>query len=485
MAGHSTGAAPGNGRTAARVLVTAVRYHPARSTGEGSELAASPITGKRNTWRLGTLLAAIAAACLWVSFLFLEPLPPGEIVIASGPASSLYHQDAQRYRDALARHGVRLVERMTEGTYDNLRLLGDPASGVDIAFVQGGQAGTQNAAGVEMLASLYYQPLWIFTRRGESVDSLAALKGKAVSTGMPGSGTHALAVPLLAANGVTEQNSRIVSTPTDRTRDALLTGEVDAALIVGGVRTPVVTAALADTSLEAASLAQADAYPQRYPYLTRRTLHAGAVSFAPVVLPPRDVALVTTETMLAARVGLHPAIVNLLLETIRDHHDDQGYFEAPGEFPNVEQVDLPVAASAIRHKRFGPSLLYRYLPFWVATGVEWFLIIAVPLLVVVLPLMRFLPAVTRWHVRSRIYRWYGELKLLERDVEERRGTLPIDKWLADLDRIERAAEHVRTPASFASEAYTLREHIALVRRSIMSRADQAASGAGEATVASG
>ena len=424
---------------------------------------------RRNAWRAGIGLALLAALCLWASFQFIEPLPPREIVIASGPAQSLYHEHAQRYAKALSRQGVRVVERMTEGAGENLRLLGDPASGVDVAFVQGGQADDVEAAGVEMLASLYYQPLWIFTRRGEAIDSLAAARGKRVSTGMPGSGTNVLALPLLAANGVGADNTPLLSIPTDRARAALLAGEIDVALLVGGPRTPPVAAALADPALELVSLAHADAYPQRYRYLSRQTLHAGAVSFAPV-LPPHDVALVATEAMLAGRSTLHPAIVNLLLETIRDEHDDQGYFEAAGEFPNVEQVDLPVSAHAIRHKRFGPSLLYRYLPFWVATVVEWCVIIVVPLLVVVLPVVRFLPAVMRWRVRSRIFRWYGELKLLERDVERRRGTLPIEQWLADLDRVEHAAAQIRIPASFASEAYTLREHIALVRRSVLERA---------------
>ena len=424
---------------------------------------------RRNTWRTGAAIALLVVLCLWASFQFIEPLPPREIVIASGPASSLYHDHAQRYVKALSQHGVRVVERMTEGAGENLRLLGDPSSGVDIAFVQGGQAHHPEAAGVEMLASLYYQPLWIFTRRDEAIDSLAAAKGKTVSTGMPGSGTHELAVPLLAANGVTAANSRLVDMPTDRARAALLGGEIDVALLVGGARTPPIAAALADPGLALANLAHADAYPQRYHFLTRQTLRAGAVSFAPV-LPPHDVALVTTEAMLAARSSLHPAIVNLLLETIRDEHDDQGFFESAGEFPNIEQVDLPVSPHAVRHKRFGPSLLYRYLPFWVATVVEWCVIILVPLLVVVLPVVRFLPAIMRWRVRSRIFRWYGELKLLERDVEQRRGTLPIEQWLADLDRVELAAAQTRIPSSFASEAYTLREHIALVRRSVLERA---------------
>ena len=94
----------------------------------------------------------------------------------------------------------------------------------------------------------------------------------------------------------------------------------------------------------------------------------------------------------------------------------------------------------------------------------------VPLLVVLVPIVNFLPQFLRWRVRSRIYRWYGELALLERDVATRRGTLPIEKWLQDLDRIERAAEQIQTPMSFASEAYTLREHIGLVRRTVQARA---------------
>ena len=435
---------------------------------------ADPSSGyRRRAWQMGALLVLLVAASLWVSFQFLEPIPPRQIVLAAGPESSLYHQHAQRYQQALGRHGVTVDLRTTEGAGENLQLLSDGSSGVDIGFVQGGQAGSPEARGVVMLASLYYQPLWIFVRKGERLDSLAALAGRTISMGMPGSGTNVLAAPLLAANGVTEATATLMHKPTNLAEATLLSGEVDAALLVGGIRTPAVNAALRDPALELVSLANADAYQQRYHYLTRRTLYAGSISFVPAV-PSRDVALICTELMLAARENLHPAIVNLLLETIRDEHDDQGYFEAAGEFPNVDQVDLPVSPDAVRHKRFGPSLMYRYLPFWVAAFVERFIIIVLPLLVVVVPVVQFLPRVLNWRARSRIYRWYGELKLLERDVELRRGALPIDKWLADLDRIEHAAEHIKTPASFASESYTLREHINLVRRTVLAKAGSTA-----------
>ena len=423
----------------------------------------------RVSWRLAALIAVLTAGCLWISFQYLEPLPPRRLTIASGPPHSLFHEHAERYREALEREGVTLVERMTEGAGENLLLLADSASGVDIAFVQGGQAQAPEARGIVMLASLHYQPLWIFMRQGEEVDSLAALVGQRISTGMPGSGTHALAAPLLASNGVTSANATLVDLPTDRAQAALNARQIDAAVLVGGIRTPAVAAALSDHSLRLVSLAHADAYAQRYRYLTRRTLHAGAVAFAPPT-PGQDVALVATEAMLAARADINPAIVNLLLETMRDAHDDQGFFEAPGEFPNTDQVDLPVSPDAVRHRRFGLSVLYRYMPFWVATLVERFIIIVLPLLAIVLPAVQLLPHAVAWWIRSKIYRWYGELALLEREVMSTPVDPPIDRWLADLQRIQRAAERINPPAKFASETYTLREHIRLVRDAVLAKA---------------
>jgi hypothetical protein len=101
--------------------------------------------------------------------------------------------------------------------------------------------------------------------------------------------------------------------------------------------------------------------------------------------------------------------------------------------------------------------------------VERAIVILLPIAIVFVPLFNYLPQFLRWRVRSRVYRWYGELALLERDVATRKGTLPKEKWLADLDRIERAVAQIHTPAGFASEAYTLREHIGLVRRAVTAR----------------
>jgi TRAP-type uncharacterized transport system substrate-binding protein len=424
---------------------------------------------RRDRLRAILLVVVLVAVTLGISTHYLQPAPPRHIVLASGADFGLYHQMAQRYKHILATDGVVVEERMTGGAAENLRLLRDPKSGVDVAFVQGGIASTFEAEEVEMLASLYYEPLWVFYRDPGTFSQMNQLREKRIAVGGMGSGTRAFVEPLLAFNAVLRSNSTLVPLGGTEAMRALRAGDVDAVLLAGGVETPIVLEALRDPAIKLMSFSRADAYTRRFPYINKLTLPAGTIDLAQNI-PPEDVTLIATKAMLVARPDLHPALANLLLDAADDIHAQQGYFEGAGEFPAVVPVDLPVSDNAIRHKRFGPSFIHRFLPFWVATFVERFVLLVLPLIIVLVPVIRYFPDFLRWRVRSRVYRWYGELALLERDVATRQGTLPVDKWLQDLDRIEHAVEGIRMPASFASEAYTLREHIALVRRAVSAKA---------------
>jgi TRAP transporter TAXI family solute receptor len=429
--------------------------------------------------RLAVLVAALVVGVVWAWAHFLEPGPPRHIELASGAESGIYHQYALRYKEILAREGVKVDVRMTQGAADNLGLLLDPKSGIDVALMQGGVATFPQADGLVMLASLYYEPLWIFYRDAATLTQLNELHGKRIATGVVGSGTRALVTQLFTANGLTDargvgrDNTDIVALGGDDALRALKAGEIDAALFVGGAETPVIQEALRDPVVKLMSLGRADADSRRFPFLTKLTLPSGTIDLA-LNIPDHDITMVGTKAMLVARDSLHPALIDLLVDAAREIHGHQGYFEAAGEFPGTAPVDIPVSPFADEHKRFGPSFLRRYLPFWLANLVERAIILIVPLIVILVPLMNFLPQFLRWRVRSRIYRWYGELALLERDVATRQGTLPVEKWLQDLERVEQAAEHIHTPTSFASEAYTLREHIGLVRRKVLAKAGAAA-----------
>ena len=425
--------------------------------------------------RVAVLIAILGAAVLWASMQILRPFPPRHIVLAAGPSYGVYYRYALRYKEILGREGVAIDVRMTQGAGDNFRLLLDPHSGVDVAFMQGGVAQFPEGDGLAMLASLYYEPLWIFYRSAATLKQLNELQGKRVAIGTPGSGTRALVTQLLAANGLTatdgvgRDNTDLVPVGGDDALRALKAGQVDAALLVGGAETPVIQQALRDPAIKLMSLGRADADTRRFPFLTKLTLPAGTVDLASNI-PDQDVAMVGTKAMLVAHQNLHPALIGLLLDAAREIHSRQGYFEAAGEFPATVQVDIPVSEYADEHRRFGPSFLHRYMPFWLATLVERAILLLLPLVVVLIPLLNLLPRFLRWRVRSRIYRWYGKLALLERDVEAKQGALPIEQWLHDLDQLESAVEHIHAPPSFASEAYTLREHVVMVRRAVLAKA---------------
>jgi len=425
------------------------------------------LLSRRARFRLAALVLALVVAIVWATAWLAQPAPPRRLVLASGLEDGLNHRYAQRYIEILARSGVKVEERMTSGAGENMTLLLDPNSGVDIAFTQGGLAKPPETDGLVMLASLYYLPMWIFYRGSDEIDQVNELQYRRIAVGVEGSGTRQFAKPVLALNGLT---TGIVMLPTSNVAAlrALRSNEVDAAIFVDGAQNEAVRSALFDRSLKLMSFARADAYVRRMPYISKVTLPPGMIDFAKNI-PEQEITLIGTKAMLTARSGLHPALVNLLIDAAHEIHGGQGAFERAGEFPGTDPVDLKVSVEAVDHAKFGPNLLHRYLPFWVATMAERAIIILVPLAALLVPLFHYLPQVLRWRVRSRIYRWYGELALLERDVATRGGALPTEKWLADLDRIERAVAGIRTPAGFASEAYTLREHIGLVRRAVLAR----------------
>ena len=422
---------------------------------------------RRGRVRLSLAVVVLAVIAVWTASHFLQA-PPLHIVLASGLEDGLLHQHAQRYIEILAREGVTVEERITAGPGENLRLLEDPHSGVDVGFVQGGIAKFPEANDVVMIASLYYVPIWVIYRDTETLTRFSDLRNHRVAIGVKGSGARSSSEALFKLNHLSSDNVTIVSLDNSAALIALKAGEIDAAIFVDGAEAQSVQLALHEPNLRLFSFGHAEAYSRLLPYIVKLTLPPGVINLARNI-PEKEVELIATKEMLAARDNLHPALIGLLTDAAREIHGGQSMFRKSGEFPETTRVDLRVSSHAEQHSRFGSSLLYEYLPFWVATLVERAIIILLPLAVVVFPVFHFLPQFLRWRWRSRIYRWYGELALLERDVATRSGALPAGKWLSDLDRIERSVSRINTPAGYASEAYTLRQHIDFVRDAVKVR----------------
>ena len=69
---------------------------------------------------------------------FVPPAPPKKVVIAAAGEGTPYYRLAQQYQRYFAQNGVTLEIRQTFASSENLKLLTDPKSGVDIGFLQGG-----------------------------------------------------------------------------------------------------------------------------------------------------------------------------------------------------------------------------------------------------------------------------------------------------------------------------------------------------------
>ncbi|MGH9575879.1 MAG: TAXI family TRAP transporter solute-binding subunit, partial [Terriglobales bacterium] len=338
-----------------------------------------------------------------------------------------------------------------------------------VGFVLGGVTEGVETGGLLSLGSVFVQPVLVFYRGRESVERLSQLEGKRVAIGPEGSGTHALAMKFLVANGMDKGPTRLLDLDGDDAVEALKQEKIDAAFLMGElVRGQVTRDLLKVPGISLMNFTQADGYMRRLKFLSRLTLPRGAFDLGQD-LPSHEVELVGPTVELIAREDLNPALSDLLISAAREIHGPAGMYRKAGEFPAPLERDFPISDDAQRFYRSGTPFLYKKLPFWLASLVDRTLVVLVPLVVIVIPAIRIVPPLYRWRVRSRIYRWYGALMALERDMLADPTPERAQEILKRLDDIQEAVNNLRTPLAFADQLYVLREHISGVRNRLAGR----------------
>lgn len=418
-------------------------------------------------------VALLVIGAFWLASRYVKPAPPDTFVMATGAEGGAYHLFGQRYRDILAREGVRVELKTSAGSIENLALLADPYSAVEAAFVQGGVASSENIAGLVSLGSVYYEPLWIFHRFTTDLEALRDLRGRRIAVGAQGSGTRPLALQLLRAVGIDAAPTVLEPLGAAAAAQALIAGRLDAAFIVAGPDAPVVQQLINADGVRLLHLANAQAFARRFPHLGVLTLPRGVIDLA-AQKPERDVALLAATANIVVRADFHPALAFLLLNAATEVHSSSGILQRHREFPAARESEFVLSDEAQRYFRDGPPLLRRYLPYWLANFVDRMLVLLVPLLAVLIPAVRILPGLIAWRIKSRVFRWYGEIKYLENEIEHS-GRERVADMLARLDAIERGVEHTSVPRAYADYAYNLRIHIDVVRQRVL-RLAQADSG---------
>lgn len=426
----------------------------------------------------------------------------GRIVMATG--SSQYFELAESYRRELEKHGVKLeIQRLTEG-FATLRLLLDPQSGVNAGFIKGGLVGSlqgrlasEKAKGryaefqkLHSVGRVFYEPIWVYSRGDLHVPSLRDLKGMKIFTGTRESGARRIVNQLLKANGVDKTNATLIDQDLPADAAPLFDGRADVAITIVPPDSDKMQELLRVPGIRLMDFsAEAEAYDNRFPALTKVVLRKGAVEFNPLI-PSDDITLLATTAALVVRSDMHPALVSLLTHAVIsnprpgfDRHGDPVLFYRAGEFPSASDPEfiVPPDARAVYKTSELPFLLRFLAPLNAKVGVPFsytafinsyaaqVLLILIPVLAIAVPLSRALPALYVWNVRRRLVYWYRQLKNLERNLDSRGAQYDLAAHQAELERIDGAVRRIRVPSFFSNELYDLRMHIDLVRQRLTVR----------------
>lgn len=423
-------------------------------------------------WQAALLyvLATLGGLALLAALVIgLRLIPPKTLTIAAGKPGSAYYDIASKYQRILAEDGISLTIVETSGSADNRELMDDPESGVDIALIQGGII-TQNPA-LNALAAVFPEPLLVFAHKDSGASGNPFdWSGKRVALGTEGSGTRAVVSQLaerIRAPALSPSESATTELGGSAAATALQAGDIDLAFFVAPLTAPYLQALYEDSGIVLLPLAYSQALATQLTEAHWVELYAGAVRYHPAY-PAENIPLVTLVAKLVARDDLHPALVNRLVHAMVRTHGGRETLVMSKPFPNTALLDMPADVYAAKLLREGFSSLENILPYWIVAQFNRFAILLLPIIFLLLPLFKLLPALLAWRMQSRVYRYYDRLHEIDLQLAGKLGPLPDHEQKTELarelDRIEAGLRDESLPLKYRERAYIATEHVSFVRR---------------------
>ena len=410
---------------------------------------------------LGTLSAF---AALVILILFANPSPPRTVMVATGADGGSYSEYGKKYQAFFAKRGIELQLVATKGAQENADLLLNPESPIEMAFMQSGLIDPANAANLETLGSIGYEPIWLFYRgtdKDQKLQMLTDFSGRKVAIGERGSGTYAEAMHILGLNGL-DTSPNLVSMPTLEAVSAIETGNIDAIFLIQSASSGNVQRLLKNPDLHLANFLRADAYAQNIPYFEQLTIPIGGLDLKRN-FPSEKTQLIATTTELVIKKELHPVIQMLFMQAAHEINGKESFFTKRGEFPSYRGSGLHESEQATLYYQKGLPFLMNHLPFWLAEFIHRTIFFLLPLIVIAFPVIKYLPEFWENRMRDRINAVYARLERLEQDMTDRVEEAQQADFLAQLDEIEHLAFKLKHSKSHSLEYYTLRSHIDYVR----------------------
>ena len=401
-------------------------------------------------------------AAFYLTAQFIQPSPKKEITIATGSKKGNYYKTALIYKKLLEKDKVKVNILTSAGSIDNIKLLKEGKA--DIAFIQNGTVKQEEASNIKSLASIYYEPLWVFYKNeGFTIDYIIQLISKKISIGKQGSGTKDLAQDILKDNGINNQNSTILNLDSLEAKDKLLKGDIDAMFVVTSHNSIVVKELLANPKVNVLSFKRARAYSRKYTFLEALTLYEGTLDLYKN-LPDENVNLLSTTANLVVKDGFSNELKRLVLKKVIEVHNKKDLFAKADQFPNSFNMQVKMDKEAKRYFEYGDTFLEKIFPYWIASNIDRLKILLIPLLTLLFPLFKGFFPLYNWSMRSKIYKWYEEVRQIDNKIEK----LEKKDLEEELEKIEKLrveiSKETKVPLSFMGEYYNLQLHIDHVKQ---------------------
>ena len=344
---------------------------------------------------------------------------------------------------------------------------------------------------------MFYEPIWVYSRGDLPVASLRDLKGMKILTGTKESGARRIVNQLLKANGIDKTNATLIDQDLPADAAPLFDGRADVAITIAPPDSDKMQELLrVQQHPPDGLLGRGGSLRQPLPGADQGRAAQG-IRRVQSVIPSDDITLLATTAALVVRSDMHPALVSLLTHAVvsnpKSGFDKQGdpvLFYRAGDFPSASDPEFTVPADARAIYKSGelPFLLRFLAPLNARMGVPFsytafinsyaaqVLLILIPLLAVIVPLSKAIPAIYIWNVRRKLIYWYRQLKKLERNLDSRGAKYDLAAHQTELERIDGAVRRIRVPNFFSNELYDLRMHIDLVRQRLSARPSHANGG---------
>jgi len=400
----------------------------------------------------------LIALSFFFTYRFTMEKPKNEISIATGREGGAYYRYALEYKELLKQDNITLNIVTTAGSIEVIKLLKEKK--VDLGFVQGGTVDEESKKVLHSLASIYYEPVWIFYR-GDELTYLNELKNKRIAIGEEGSGVRPVAMELLNLNGIDKSNSDLYNYSTKKSIQKLKSGEIDVFFAIASPQSETIKSLLLDKNIKIMNLKRAKAYRQAYFFYKVLTLGEGSINLQENI-PSQDIQLLAKTAFLAANDGLPSRLERLVLRKAKEIHSQKGVFEESNEFPNQLNLEIPIGKDAKRYLENGDTFLERIFPYSIAQQIDRFKLLIIPILTLLIPFFKGALPLFRWTTRRKIYKWYEKVGTLDKGIT----TLSKEELIKNREELEQLLNQVKeetnVPLSYMGEYYDLMLHIDMI-----------------------